>query len=80
MELRTLAFKYFDKEIIEFPELYLSKTADVNTTALSENFINDHEGELDEDDEDMVFDLASDWIDIQIEKGNIDSKTLKWVN
>lgn len=80
MELRTQAFKYFDKEIIEFPELYLSKTADVNTTALSENFINDHEGELDEDDEDMVFDLASDWINIQIEKGNIDSKTLKWVN
>lgn len=35
MELRTLAFKYFDKEIIEFPELYLSKTADVNITALS---------------------------------------------
>lgn len=80
MELRTLAFKYFDKEIIEFPELYLSKTADVNTTALSENFINDHEGELDEDDEDIVFDLASEWIDLQIEKGNIDSKTLKWVN
>lgn len=77
MELRTQAFKYFDKEIREFPELYLSKTADVNTTALSENFINDHEGELDED---MVFDLASDWINIQIEKGNIDSKTLKWVN
>lgn len=45
MELRTQAFKYFDKEIREFPELYLSKTADVNTTALSENFINDHEGE-----------------------------------
>lgn len=77
MELRTQAFKYFDKEIREFPELYLSKTADVNTTALSENFINDHEGELDED---MVFDLALDWINIQIEKGNIDSKTLKWVN
>ena len=80
MELRTLAFKYFDKEIIEFPELYLSKTADVNITSLSENFINDHEGKLDEDDEDIVFDLASEWIDLQIEKGNIDSKTLKWVN
>lgn len=80
MELRTLAFKYFDKEIIEFPELYLSKTADVNITALSENFINDHKGELDEDDEDLVFDLASEWVDLQIEKGNIDSKTLKWVN
>lgn len=26
MELRTQAFKYFDKEIREFPELYLSKT------------------------------------------------------
>lgn len=80
MELRTLAFKYFDKEIIEFPELYLSKTADVNITALSENFINGHEGELDEDDEDLVFDLASEWVNLQIEKGNIDSKTLKWVN
>lgn len=80
MELRTLAFKYFDKEIIEFPELYLSKTADVNITALSENFINDHKGELDEDDEDLVFDLASEWVNLQIEKGNIDSKTLKWVN
>lgn len=74
MELRTQAFKYFDREIREFPELYLSKTA------LSENFINEHEGELDEDDEDIVFDLASEWIDLQIEKGNIDSKTLKWVN
>lgn len=80
MELRTLAFKYFDKEIIEFPELYLSKTADVNITALSENFINDYKGELDEDDEDLVFDLASEWVNLQIEKGNIDSKTLKWVN
>ena len=80
MELRTQAFKYFDKEIREFLELYLSKTADVNITALSENFINEHEGELDEDDEDIVFDLASVWIDLQIEKGNIDSKTLKWVN
>lgn len=80
MKLRTLAFKYFDKEIIEFPELYLSKTADVNITALSENFINDHKGELDEDDEDLVFDLASEWVNLQIEKGNIDSKTLKWVN
>lgn len=80
MELRTQTFKYFDKEIREFPELYLSKTADVNITALSENFINEYEGELDEDDEDIVFDLASEWIDLQIEKGNIDSKTLKWVN
>lgn len=34
MELRTQAFKYFDKEIREFPELYLSKTADVNTQQL----------------------------------------------
>lgn len=80
MELRTQTFKYFDKEIREFPELYLSKTADVNIIALSENFINEYEGELDEDDEDIVFDLASEWIDLQIEKGNIDSKTLKWVN
>lgn len=54
MELRTKAFKYFDKEIREFPKLYLSKTADVNITALSGNFINEHEGELDEDDEDIV--------------------------
>lgn len=58
--MKTKVFNYCQNELKNYPELYLDKiTNEINTTLLTESFIN--ENNIDSEDEEEIFDFVLDW-------------------
>ena len=58
--MKTKVFEYCNKEVKNYPELYLDKiTNEVQTTLLAESFI--FENNIDFEGEEEIFDFVLDW-------------------